>query len=288
MDHALKIEEAWIQCEKAKLFGELYIPDRPPASAVLICHFMDARGYHGLKIYAQLAREACENGFVSLVFDFRGVGKSTRGFDYGLGEQQDIKCALDYLASRSEVLPNSVFVVGHSLGAAVSLYSAQNEPGVKGLVLWSPPKNHDYNVKKFIKRTRGRLGLYMFLLFSQMDRVVNVSNLFKLEVFGIRLRLKYVREKLMKLNECEAISKLDKLPVLIVVGDADDIHGVDEAREVFSSAHDPKTLLIIKSADHSYAEKEGELIGKTIEWMRKVNSGNREGGAYRGSNGTNS
>lgn len=192
---AVKIEETWIQCENAKLYGQLYIPSKFPAPAVLICHFMDARGYHGLKIYAQLAKAACENGFVSLVFDFRGVGKSTGKFDYGVGEQQNVKCALSDLASRQEVLPNSIFVVGHSLGAAVSLYAIQNETRVKGLVLWSPPKNHDYNVKKFIKRTRGKLGLYMFLFLSQMDRIVNVSNLFKMEVFGIKLRLKYVREK---------------------------------------------------------------------------------------------
>lgn len=92
----------------------------------------------------------------------------------------------------------------------------------------------------------------------------------------------------MKLNECEAISRLSKLPVLIIVGDADNIHGVDEAREVFSSAHDPKTLLIIESADHSYTGKEDELIGKTIEWIKKVDPGNSRSAVYRGSKGTNS
>jgi alpha/beta superfamily hydrolase len=231
---------------------------------------MDAHGYHGLKIYAQLAGTACEDGFVSLVFDFRGVGKSTGEFDYGIGEQQDVKCALDFLASRSEVLPDSIFLVGHSLGAAVALYAVQNEKHVKGLVLWSPPKNHDYNVRKFITRTRGRRGLYLFLFFSQIDRLFNVSRIFKMEVFGINLRLKEVRRKLMKLNECEAISKKSNLPVLIIVGDRDNIHGVDEARKVFSAARDPKTLSIIESADHSYSGKEDELVAKTIEWMKKA------------------
>ena len=71
-----------------------------------------------------------------------------------------------------------------------------------------------------------------FLLFSRIDRFVNVSKIFKLEVFGIKLRLRYVREKLMKLNEYEVIPNL-KMPVLIVVGDADNIHSVDEVRDVF-------------------------------------------------------
>jgi alpha/beta superfamily hydrolase len=264
-----KTETVWIDCEKARLYAEIYIPNHVPAPAVLICHGMDVQGFHYLKIYRQLAKRLCEDGFVSLVFDFRGVGKSGGHFDYGFGEQQDVRCAIDYLVSRSEVIPNRVFVVGHSLGGAVSLYALQNETRVKGLVLWSVPKNHNYNVKKFITRTRGKLGLYLFLFFSQIDRFVNVQRLVNLQVYGIRLRPKYVRQKLMKLEETEAISKLRDLPVLIVVGDSDVIVGKDEAEEVYLHAHDPKTLLFIESAGHNYKGKEDELVRRTIEWLKK-------------------
>jgi alpha/beta superfamily hydrolase len=265
----VKVEEAWIRCGNVKLYGEMRVPDHCPAPGILICHFMDVRGYHGLKIYSMLAERACQSGFVSFLFDFRGVGKSSGEFDYGLGEQLDVKCAMDYLASRPEVKPDSIFIVGHSLGAAVSLCAVQRGNRIKGLVLWSPPKDHDYNVKKFITRTRGKSGLYTFLLLSRIDRFLNVSRLFRLEVFGISLRLRYVREKLMKLNECEEISKLKDTPVLIVIGDSDVIHGEDEARKVFSSAHDPKTLVVIKSAGPTYEGKEDELISKTMEWIER-------------------
>jgi alpha/beta superfamily hydrolase len=265
----VKVEEAWIRCGSAKLYGEVHIPNRFPAPGVLICHFMDVRGYHGLRIYSMLAERACQKGYVSLVFDFRGVGKSTGVFDYGLGEQQDVRCALSYLASRPEVKHDSIFFVGHSLGAAVLLYAVQGERRVGGLVLWSPPKNHDYNVKKFISRTRGKLGLYAFLLLSRVDRLFNVSRLFKLEVFGINLRLRDVRGKLMKLNECEQVSRLRNVPILIVIGDLDNIHGEDEAREVFASAHDPKSLVVIRSAGPTYEGREEELISKTLEWIEK-------------------
>jgi alpha/beta superfamily hydrolase len=80
---SVKVEEAWIRYENARLYGEIHVPDSYPALGVLICHFMDVRGYHGLKIYSMLAERACQNGFVSLVFDFRGVGKSTGEFDNG-------------------------------------------------------------------------------------------------------------------------------------------------------------------------------------------------------------
>ncbi len=244
-------ESLWIDCENARLYAEIYVPDQVPASALLVCHGMDVQGFHYLKIYRQLARAACNNGFLTLLFDFRGVGKSTGQFDYGVAEQHDVKCALDYLLSRSDSIPHDAFVVGHSLGGAVSLYALQNEKRVEGLVLWSVPKNHDYNVKKFISRTRGRLGLYMFLVFSQIDRVVNVSRIVNLQVYGIRLRPKYVRQKLMKLRETDSISTLT-FPVLIVAGESDVIVGKDEAEEVYSHANEPKTLLLIESANHNY------------------------------------
>lgn len=269
-DSTVKTETAWIECEDAKLYAEIYIPDTVPAPALLICHGMNARGSQGLKIYARLAKTACTEGFIAFVFDFRGVGKSTGAFDYGIGEQQDVKCALTYLASRPEIVPNKIFVVGHSLGGAVSLYALQNEKRVKGLAIWSTPKDHNYNVRKFITRTKGKLGLYAFLIFSRIDRCFNVSKLFKLEVYGINLRPRYVREKLMKLNECEDASKLHNIPLLIVIGEDDVIVGVDEAKEIYRAANEPKTLQIINGADHIFKGKEQELIERTIDWMKRV------------------
>lgn len=265
----MKTEQAWISCGDAKLYAELYIPDTVPAPGVLICHGMNARGSQGLRLYSRLAQAACRAGFVSLVFDFQGVGKSTGSFDYGIGERENVKCALNFLASRSDVVSNRIFVVGHSLGGAVALYALQGEARVKGLVLWSTPKNHNYNVRKFIKRTRGTLGLYSFLILSRVDRLFSVSSFFKLQVYGVDLRPKYVKQKLMSLDECEAASKLN-IPLLIVVGGSDDIVGVDEAQEIYRAANEPKTLLVIDSADHIYKGKETELISKTVEWMKAI------------------
>jgi len=266
----VKAETVWIECEDARLYAKIYLPDVAPAPAMLICHGMNARGSQGLRIYSRLAEAACKEGFVALVFDFRGVGKSTGTFDYGIGEQQDVKYALNYLASRHEVVQNKIFVVGHSLGGAVSLYALQNEKRVKGLVIWSTPKNHNYNVRKFITRTRGKIGLYTFLILSRIDKIINISKLFKLEVYGINLRPKNVGEKLMKLNECEAASKLHNIPLLIMIGEDDIIVGVDEAKEIYRAANEPKALQIINGADHIFKGKEKELIEKTIDWIKNM------------------
>jgi alpha/beta superfamily hydrolase len=73
----------------------------------------------------------------------------------------------------------------------------------------------------------------------------------------------------MKLNECEAVSKLKNMPLLILVGDEDVIVDVTEARQVFLSAPEPKDFLIIRGADHIYNGKEDEIIAQTIKWLKK-------------------
>jgi alpha/beta superfamily hydrolase len=268
----LKIEETWIECGNGlKLYGEVYIPKTFPAPAVLICHGMNARGFHLLKIYSQLARTACDNGFAVLLFDFRGVGRSMGKYDYGFGEQEDVKCALNYLADRDEVLGNRIFVVGHSLGGAVSLYALQNEKRVKGLALWSVPKNHDYNVRKFIRNRRGKFRLQLFLAMAKIDSALGIAGFLRMEVYGIKLRPKHVKEKLMTLDECDAASRLKGIPLLVVNGRSDEIVGVDEAEEVYGAANEPKSLLIVESGDHVFRHKENELVQKTMDWIKGLN-----------------
>lgn len=263
----MKTEKTSIRSGDAELYAVLYIPDNVPAPALLICHGLNAKGSSGLRLYARLAENACKNGFVSLIFDFRGVGKSSGKFDYGIGEQEDVKHALGFLESRTEVLPDQIFIVGHSLGGAVSIYAVQNDTRAKGLVLLSTPKNHSYNVKKFIRRTKGTLGLYAFFPLSYIDKILNVSKVAKLNVYGIDLRPKDVRSKLMKLNEQEAVKRLHGIPLLVVTGEKDSIVGVDEAQAIYQAANDPKTLIIVEGADHIYKGKEQELISKTLEWI---------------------
>ncbi len=265
----MRTEEEWITCGNNELYAEIFAPDSIPASAVLICHGMDAQGYHYLQFYRRFAEELCKQGFVSLLFDFRGVGKSTGTFDYGVKEHDDVRCALEWLSLRKEVSSHEIFVVGHSLGGAIALGAISGNPNVKGLVLWSVPKNHDYNVKKFIARTRGRARLYAFLILARIDRFVDVSRVFKMQIYGICLRPKWVLGKLMKLRETEDIARLKGLPALIVVGDKDLIVGVDEAKVVYSSAGNPKNLVIIEGADHNFCGKEDELINETIGWLKQ-------------------
>jgi alpha/beta superfamily hydrolase len=271
--------------DNVKVHGELYLPDKAPAPApgLIICHGFDRRGYRGYDIFTQLSQKVCENGFVSLVFDFRGCGQSTGQFDYGWGEQNDLKAAVDYIASRKDVMSDSIFVVGHSLGGAVAVYVAKGDKRIKGIALWSTPHDHAFNVKRFIIRERGRLGYYLFMLVSYIDTAANVSRWFSWRVYGIKLRPRYVRTKLMKLRESEVLKRLKGITILIVNGDGDQLTPLGEAKINYEAASAPKELVIIESAKHMFEDKEQqaiashvfqgreeEAIQKTAAWLNKA------------------
>jgi len=72
-----------------------------------------------------------EAGLLTLRFNFRGVGTSTGSFDEGVGEQDDIRAALEWLTSEHPELP--VVVGGFSFGSMVALTVGVDDSRVGGL-----------------------------------------------------------------------------------------------------------------------------------------------------------
>ncbi len=263
------------------LDGLLYVPDGVPARAVIVCHGFDRRGFRGVRLFRDMAEAVCRGGFASLVFDFRGCGKSGGEFGYGWDEQKDLAAAIEFLLSRPEVRKaGGVFVVGHSLGGAVALYVAENDRRVRGVALWAVPHDHGYNIRRFVIRSRGKLGWYVFLLASFFDAVLPVYRLFSLRVWGFSLRPRDVRVRLMKLKEAEVLTRLTHLPILIVNGSGDTLAGLEEARWNFEAVKGSKELVVVESvnqepkrmeqaiANHVFQGKEKEAIDRTLLWLR--------------------
>jgi pimeloyl-ACP methyl ester carboxylesterase len=276
----LNIETVSFDSDGARLCGVLYVPDRIPARAVIVCHGFDKRGFHGVRLFKDLAEAACRVGFVSLVFDFRGCGKSGGSFGYGWLEQKDLEAAVEFLLGRTEVKSDGVYVVGHSLGGAVALYVAERDQRVKGVALWAVPHDHAYNIRRFVIRSRGRLGWFLFLLMSYVDVVVPVGRLWSLRVWGFSLRPRDVRQRLMRLKEAEVLKRLEHVPVLIVNGSGDTLAGMEEARWNYEAAAGPKELVVVESAigdpkrmeeaigNHVFQGREKEAIHRTLLWLR--------------------
>ncbi|MDO8636637.1 MAG: dienelactone hydrolase family protein, partial [Dehalococcoidia bacterium] len=71
-------------------------------------------------------------------FNFRGVGASQGSFGEGIGEQEDLKSALDFMAADARVKKDSLGIAGYSFGSTVAVPVAP-QVDIKALALVSPP-----------------------------------------------------------------------------------------------------------------------------------------------------
>lgn len=84
--------------------------------------------------------QSCEHtSLIALRFNFRGAGKSQGICNDGIGEQDDLKAAYEYLPSLDGVDRTRMGVVGYSFGAQVTISVATQLEGIKAVALISPP-----------------------------------------------------------------------------------------------------------------------------------------------------
>ena len=74
--------------------------------------------------------------YTTLRFNFRGVGGSEGQYDEGIGEQEDILAAVDFLLDQGM---QSILLVGYSFGAWVLARMKEMPVEISGQVFVSPP-----------------------------------------------------------------------------------------------------------------------------------------------------
>ena len=113
---------------------------------ILVLHPDPSRGgTMNSKIVFQLYKIFIENGFSTVRFNFRGVGKSDGVFDDGEGELSDAASVLDWL-QRHNTNSQTCWIAGFSFGAWVAMQLLMRRPEINGFICVSPPANSkDFN-----------------------------------------------------------------------------------------------------------------------------------------------
>ena len=113
---------------------------------VLILHPDPSRGGSmNTKIVFRLYKIFVNNGFSTIRFNFRGVGKSEGLFDDGEGELSDAAGVLDWL-QQYNTNSKSVWVAGFSFGAWVAMQLMMRRPEITGFISIAPPADsHDFS-----------------------------------------------------------------------------------------------------------------------------------------------
>ena len=112
----------------------------------LILHPDPSRGgTMNSKIVVELYKIFILNGFSTIKFNFRGVGKSEGIFNDGEGGLIDAASVLDWL-QRYNTNAEICWVAGFSFGSWVAMQLLMRRPEINGFICVSPPANNrDFN-----------------------------------------------------------------------------------------------------------------------------------------------
>jgi uncharacterized protein len=147
-----------------------------------------------------------------LLTDYRGYGGNP-GVPTESGLAADARAAREYARGRSDVDPTRLVYFGESLGSAVAVALAAEHPPA-ALILRSP--------------------------FTSMADIAQHHYPF----LPVRLLL---RDRFASIDRIGSV----RAPLLVVAGDADRIVPTAYSRALFDAANEPKTLTVVRGADHN-------------------------------------
>lgn len=83
-----------------------------------------------------IVRAYHDSGYSTFRFNFRGVERSEGDYDHGIGEQEDVRSAVKYLAGLGR---ENIDLAGYSFGAWVNAIGLKTFEKVGRLIMVSPP-----------------------------------------------------------------------------------------------------------------------------------------------------
>jgi uncharacterized protein len=248
----MEVREVRLKVDGLELAGELHIPSSDKVHpALCICHGIPAtRPNPADKGYALLAQRFCSAGFNTLIFNFRGTGKSQGNLDI-LGWSRDLQAALDFLYKLEEVHKSDVCLLGFSGGAAVSVYTAAHDARVSAVATCACPAD--------------------FHTLSQRETPVDsVQRLRQIGAIRDEDFPPSIAEWQGGFETIAAIRWIDKIaprPLLLVHGDADELIPPEHAYRLYERAKEPKELRIVPGAKHKL-RLEQAAMDFVVDWLK--------------------
>ncbi|MDB4968600.1 MAG: Lysophospholipase [Myxococcales bacterium] len=248
-----------------------------PTATVLILH---GYGEH-IGRYDETARKLAAAGFSVRGIDLRGHGQSggVRGHCSKFDEYID-DAEQAVTRARAEGLP--VFILAHSFGALIApLFALRFHEMLAGLVLTSPFWKLKLAVPpakvlagKIASRLYPKLALPSGLKGADVARDPEIAALYDRDPLNNKnATARWFTESSAAQETVLARAHELKLPVLLIVGEADRVAAASQARVVFDRLGSAdKTLHMLAGQFHEVlnelpAERE-KTVGQIVEWLR--------------------
>jgi len=124
-----------IHCDNIRLEGMLN--NNSSTRAVVVTHPHPLYGGNmDNPVVGQIIQSFCDKGFTTLRFNFRGTAGSSGMFDNGIGEQDDVRAALEYVKESGF---SGLWLAGYSFGARMNASVIGSGYGITDHIMVSPP-----------------------------------------------------------------------------------------------------------------------------------------------------
>ncbi|HET7387653.1 MAG TPA: alpha/beta fold hydrolase [Nocardioidaceae bacterium] len=263
-----------------RLDADLHLPDDsqgaatggPPYPVVIACS-----GYQGLKVIhpERFARALTPRGYAVLAFDYRGFGLSEgeRGRLVPQEWVNDVRAAVDRVSAHPHLDPDRVMLVGWGLGGGVVVTETADDPRVRAVACCngiadgrrSTEKMHDQQTWSSLlgrvradRERRTTLGrseitspwdIVRLDLDDRTDDYVG-EELYKAPGFGAGVSLESADYLLRFCPERHA-ARLHDQALLVVHGEDNQLHKVEEARALYDAAPGVKRLEVLEGKGHT-------------------------------------
>jgi dipeptidyl aminopeptidase/acylaminoacyl peptidase len=248
----MEVGEICLKADGLELAGELHVPSRDKVyPALCICHGIPAaRPDPTDKGYTLLAQRFCHAGFITLILNFRGTGRSEGNLDI-LGWSRDLQAALDFLYNLNEVDKTHFCLLGLSGGAAVSVYVAAHDRRISSVVTCGCPAD-------FRSLSQKETSLDTIERFRQIGAIRDKNFPPSIQEWERGFEI---------ISPIKWIDKISPRPLLLVHGDADELIPLEHARRLYQKAKEPKELKIIPGARHKL-RLEQAAIDFVLDWLK--------------------
>ena len=196
-----------------------------------------------------LANAVSASGIHVLRFSFAGNGGSDGDFrDCTISKEvEDLRSVLNLTEEKGF----RVTYAGHSMGGAVGVLAAARDPRVKFLISLAGM----VNTEKFYNAEFGEETPDSGCMWEEPD--CPLSSAFKNDLISIQ-------------STASSISQI-QVPWLLVHGTTDDVVLIDDSREAYSLASEPKKLVEIEGANHVFSDDgQQPMIDAVINWLNST------------------
>lgn len=184
--------------------------------------------------------------FDVIALDFRGHGKSSGSYTFTHNEAKDLQAVTDYATG----LYKEIYLIGFSLGGAISIIHSALDERIDRLIIVSAP--HSFRKIKHFMWAKDF-----------------VENPFKKYEFRRWIRVRpspIIKEKIRPIDVVDKISA----PTLFIVGDLDTIIRFEDTKSLFDKAKCEKRYELFKNCNHAediFCQERENLIKTCIDWL---------------------